>query len=310
MGIPVSFRFRGRSSPFAKRGGNKLLEKLFRILAFTLAVVASAVAQPTPTAQSVQIGFLSQGARVHGKFFPAPGPGLKPTLLMLPGWPGNPNDVANLGAGLPGFGVNMVMFNPRGMHASEGSFSFSNTLADIDAALAWLADGDVRRQFNIDPAKIALGGHSFGGGMAMVYAATHPSAPNRILGIAPADVGDTVNGLLNDPATQISMRKSFTIPGAMPVRIADIDGTFSQIKADGNRYWLHDAAPLLAGRSILLVGGWEDVVVTIDQTVLPFYRALKKGGTTDITFLTYHDGHQFVSVKERLSSDVSAWLKR
>lgn len=287
-----------------------LRRKLFGNLAFTLAVVVSAAAQPVPAAHSFQIDFLSQGTRVQGKVFPAPGAGLKPTLLMVPGWPGNPEDVTNLGAGLPGLGINMVMFNPRGMHASEGSFSFSNTLADIGAALAWLAREDVRRRFNIDPAKVALGGHSFGGGMAMVYAATHPSGPSQILGIAPADVGDTVNGLLNDPATQASMRKLLTTPGAVPVRVADFAGTIAQIKADGNPYWLKDAAPLLADRSILLVGGWEDVVVTIDQTVLPFYRALKKGGAGDVTFLTYHDGHQFVSVKKQLAFDVSVWLKR
>jgi pimeloyl-ACP methyl ester carboxylesterase len=228
---------------------------------------------------------------------------------MVPGWPGNPDDVANLGAGLSGSGVNMVMFNPRGMHASEGSFSFSNVLADIDAALAWLGLDDIRTRFNIDPAKIALGGHSMGGGLVMVYAGTHPSAPRRIIGVAPADVGQAVDDLLNNPATQASMRSLLTTPGAFPVRITDIQGTIAQIKADGNRYWLKDAAPKLTERSILLIGGWDDPTVTM-EAILPFYRALKRGGAPDVTFLSYHDGHQFAIAKQHVATDIANWLRR
>jgi pimeloyl-ACP methyl ester carboxylesterase len=261
--------------------------------------------QPGPA----QIDFLSQGARVHGKAFAAPGAGLKPTVLVVPGWPGNPDDVVALGESLPSLGVNMIMFNPRGMHASEGSFGFGNTLADIDAAFAWLAREDVQRRFNIDPARMALAGHSFRGGMAMVYGSSHPNL-RRLIAISPADLGETVNGLLNDPSTQSSMRQRLTAPGGFPVRVADLDATFQELKADGNRYGINETAPRVADRSILLIGGWEDQVVTVDQTILPYYRALKKAGAADVTFLVYHADHQFRSVKQKLASDIRDWLKR
>jgi hypothetical protein len=47
-------------------------------------------------------------------------------------------DVLGLGDLLARQGINVVMFNPRGMHASEGTFSFAHTVEDIGAALRWV----------------------------------------------------------------------------------------------------------------------------------------------------------------------------
>lgn len=276
-----------------------------------LPVLLSAVALCAAGQQSgpVEIEILSQGARVHGRVFPAPGAGLKPTLLMVPGWPGNPTDVLGLGELLPALGVNMVMFNPRGMHASEGSFSFGNTVADIGAALAWMGSEAVRQRFLVDPQRITLGGYSFGGGMAMVYAAKNPQI-RRLISISGSDVGEVVNGLLNDPAVASSYRETLARPGNSPVRIADFEAVRSELKATGNVYRLNETAPEVADRSILLVGGWEDSTVSIDRTVLPYYRALKGAKAQDATFLVYHADHRFGSVTKRLASDIKDWLSR
>jgi pimeloyl-ACP methyl ester carboxylesterase len=259
--------------------------------------------------QPVEIEFLSQDSHLHGRFFPAPGAGLKPTLLIVPGWPGNPSDVAGLGDFLPAFGINMVMFNPRGMLASEGSFGFGNTLSDIGAALDWLARSEVRQRFKIDPAKITLGGHSFGGGMACVYAAMDDRV-RRIISISGADPGEVADKMLNDPATAASYRKLLTTPGAFQVRVADFDAALEDIRATGTGYALRETAPRIADRSILLVGGWEDRNVTIEQTVLPYYRALKNAGAKDVRFLVYHADHQYSGVSRKLASDIRDWLTR
>jgi hypothetical protein len=43
---------------------------------------------------SVTIEFPSQESLVHGRVSPAGGEALHPTLRLVPGFPGNPNDVA------------------------------------------------------------------------------------------------------------------------------------------------------------------------------------------------------------------------
>ncbi len=291
-----------------------MLRTALRLLAVSAVLPWWAGGQQSPPAE---VRFFSGGAAVHGKFFPASGAGVKPTLLLVPGMPGNPNDVAGLGGLLPALGVNVMMFNPRGMWASEGSFSFANTIEDIGAALSWLATDDVRQRFRIDPARVTLGGHSFGGGMAMVYAARHPDV-RRLISIAGYDCGEMVGGLLAAPDAASARR---LIPdymqigggpstGGPPVRILDFDTAFEGVRRSGNVYNLRDTAPGLVDCSILLIGGWEDTVVTVDQTVLPFYRALKKAGAKDVTFLVYHSGHQFGQVGQRLASDIQHWLNR
>jgi len=42
--------------------------------------------------------------------------------------------------------------------------------------------------------------------------------------------------------------------------------------------------------------------------MLPLYRALKRAGAADVTFLVYHDGHSFGRIRARLAADIAAWL--
>ncbi len=265
--------------------------------------------QPGPVA----IEFPSHESSVHGRVFPAGGADLHPTLLLVPGWPGNANDVVGLGDSLPRQGINVVMFNPRGMWASEGSFSFANTLEDIGAALQWLDRVDVRQRFKIDPDKLTLGGHSYGGGMAMAYAAKDPRI-RKLISISPWDTGEFIRGLQSSPVKAEAFRKNLSARQApnSPVRIDNIwiEAAFRDLSKVENVYGLRDNVPNLADRSILLIGGWEDGNVTVDETVLPLYRALKRAQTADVTFLVYHADHRFGAVQERLASDIRAWLLR
>ena len=48
--------------------------------------------------------------------------------------------------------------------------------------------------------------------------------------------------------------------------------------------------------------------VTIDNMLLPFYRALKSAGATDVTFMVYHATHGFGSVRYRLTKDLCRWI--
>lgn len=59
------------------------------------------------------VGF--QVVRARGQFFPSVGDSSIGTLLLVPGWPGNPRDVLGLGAFLAERDINVLMFNPRGM---------------------------------------------------------------------------------------------------------------------------------------------------------------------------------------------------
>jgi pimeloyl-ACP methyl ester carboxylesterase len=258
--------------------------------------------------EPIPIEFLSEGLRVRGNFFSVAGEAPATTLLLVPGWPGNPQDVLGLGSLLASHGINVLMFNPRGFHQSEGTASFSNTLQDIRAGLQWLDQAQTQQRFHVDTARLALGGHSYGGGMAMAYAAADKRI-HRLISIAGSDFGELIREFQRNAAFAQSFRSMLlqTQSPQGPARF-DIETDLQELALHQDVYGLRENAGKLADRSILLIGGWEDSQVTIDQFMLPLYRALKHAGAADVTFQVYHDDHSFRRVRARLASDIVDWL--
>jgi pimeloyl-ACP methyl ester carboxylesterase len=262
--------------------------------------------------EPVSIEFISEGACVRGRFFSAVGMGTVTTLLLVPGWPGNPNDVLDLGALLAEQGINVCMFNPRGLHMSEGISSFANTLQDIGTAWQWLRQAGVQSQFAVDTTRLILGGYSYGGGMAMAYAA-RDSSVRRVISIAGNDHGEFAREMQRNAAFAEGIRHMLlsTLAPEGPARF-DVEAGIQELIDHQDVYGLRENAANLADRSILLIGGWEDEGVTIDQYLLPLYRALGNAGAAKVTFLVYHTDHEFsnVNVRQRLAYDIAAWLVR
>ncbi len=279
-------------------------------VAGVLAVLALPITAEAQQVQPVPVEFVSEGLRVHGNFFAAAGASPAYTLLLVPGWPGNPRDVLGLGALLASHQINVLMFNPRGLHQSEGTASFPNTLRDIGAALDWLRQPEVRRGFGVDTTKLALGGHSYGGGMAMAYAA-RDARIRRVISIAGNDHGEFIREFQRNPAFAQMIRSALERTHAPegPARF-DLDADLEEVATHQDVYGLRENAARLADRAILLIGGWEDVQATVDQYLLPLYRALKGAGAGDVTFLVYHDDHGFARARARLASDIRDWLLR
>jgi pimeloyl-ACP methyl ester carboxylesterase len=234
-----------------------------------------------------------------------------PTLLLLHGWPGSADDVLGLGALLSREGMTAVTFNPRGMHGSEGTASFAHALEDIGAALEWLRAPEVSKKFGVDTSRIVLAGHSWGGGLGLAYAARDKSV-RRIVSIAPNDHGEFVREYRRNAARAAAIDKMVaeTTGPAGPVRFDPKANGIAELSSHMDVYGLRENASRLADRDILIVGGWEDEAATVEQYLLPFYRALKRAGAAHVTFLVYHDGHNFVGVRERLASDIREWVLR
>jgi len=138
----------------------------------------------------------------------------------------------------------------------------------------------------------------------------------RLISISGGDAGEAAGELFADPSAARKMYSGIVhfgppSPGDVsPVRVVDFDAEVEALKKSGNIYNLQDTAPGVADRSILLIGAWEDTNVTVDHTVLPYYRALKKAKANDVTFLVYHTDHWYGSVSRHLASDIRQWLGR
>jgi len=275
---------------------------------FVQFLVLPAAAQE-PSSEPVQI--LSDGAALQARFYRAECDAMCPTLLLIPGFPGSERpDVLGLGERLSADGLHVLVVNPRGLHQSEGMMSFFHTLDDIGAAFDWLHDDAVIQRFGVDTTAVVLGGHSFGGGTTMAYAARDPRV-RAIVSVGGTDHGVLIRKYQRDAAFRERVRRlvQSALAPEGPAR-ADFDATWRDLSENQDIFGLQENAARLADRSILLIGGWEDRNVTMDEYMLPLYRSLREVGAEDVTFQVYHDNHGFGQVRERLANDVRSWVRQ
>jgi len=261
----------------------------------------------------ISVEFISEGAKVRGRFFAAVETDEPTTLLFIPGWSdpaGDPYDDLSLSALLAEKRINVCTFNPRGLHPSGGIHTHAGTLQDIGAALQWLRQAEVQKQFKVDTARLALGGYSYGGGMAMAYAAQDPSV-HRVISIAGNDHGEFAREIQrHTPKIESILRWLSSTYGPEGPARGDFEANIKDLIEHQDIYGLRENAANLADRSILMVSGWEDTGPTIDEYQLPLYRALKDAGAANVTFIVYHTDHNFSNVRQRLASDIADWLLR
>lgn len=257
----------------------------------------------------IPVEFVSQECKLRGRFYRALGEPPFPTILLLGGFPGNETDVLELGQGLSQHGVSTLTFNYCGTHQSEGTYSLRHTLEDIHAAWLYLHEEGVIRSFQINTGRLLVGGYSYGGGMALVYAVGHADI-KRVLSIAGTDHGELTRAYKRSPALAATIDATFEELKAPtgPVRFEG-KGAIEELTQDSAPYDLVLSAAALANRDILLIGGWDDLNVTIEHHVLPFYRALVDANAQKVQIVAFQDNHAFERSREGLAATVVRWVK-
>jgi len=262
----------------------------------------------TPMQRSTErISVESGGANVEGRIFLAPTETRVPTAIIVPGWPGNPDDVLGLGVFLSHRGVNAIIFNPRGLHNSGGESTFANTIDDIRAVVRWARSNG--SGYQIDKDLLFLGGYSYGGGMALAYASTDPTT-KWVFSIAGTDHAQLIRKYQQDQEFAAFLRTTLSSTAAPygPVRF-DVEAALAELSENQQVFGLRENAASLAERSLLLIGGWDDQNVTVDEYLLPFYRELRKEGASDVKFLVFHDDHEFANVRMQISQAILEWIQ-
>jgi uncharacterized protein len=259
---------------------------------------------------SIPIEFNCNNCKVHGKFFPAGGEPPFHTVLLLSGFPGEEDDCFELGQRLSPHGIHVMTFNYRGIYQSEGSFSFPNSIEDIQAAVDFLQQEEVGRKFKIDPARLVLGGPSHGGGAAIFYAADHPEM-ERVFSIAGNNWAAFARQIANDPAfgewAKISLVEEMTFP-AGPVHFVE-NATWESAILEMESYEMLHHIPELAKHDLLLIGGWDDPAIPIEHHMLPLYRALKAVDAPRVRIAALQDSHIFEHTRAELAQIVIDWIK-
>ena len=262
----------------------------------------------------VDITIDRNGVLLKGKFHAAEGTEFFPTVLLLQGFPGNETDVMGLGKLLSQSGINTLTFNYSGTFQSQGKSNFNNTQMDIKAAYEFLYNPENIKKFRIDTAFIFLGGWSYGGGMAVTYAIKHPEIKS-VFTLAGVDWGEYYEEYLRNPEFKkmIDATMSKLASSTEQIRL-EIEAMPDEITKGGiikldSAYFLRKSAPKLVKKDILIVGGWDDPQATVDQFILPLYRALKKEKAQNVQITAFQDNHFFSKSRAELAMVIIKWIK-
>lgn len=250
----------------------------------------------------------SGDASVRARFFAAQGGVPLATVLIVPGWEGDSSDASGMGALLAARRVNVLLINFRGVQQSAGRFTYANAVDDLGAAWRWLRDPTNRARYHLEPSKLILAGNSFGGGVAMVYAA-HDTTVTRVISIVGADHGVLARRLNADSGYRSALHRRLAEAEAPrgPVRF-EATATIEEVRRRERENDLVLLAPRFAHRAVLPVGAWDDMTAPLEREILPVYRALTAIEEVDATILAYPAGHSLDRQRDHIADDIVAWL--
>jgi dipeptidyl aminopeptidase/acylaminoacyl peptidase len=282
----------------------KQIKKLVIVLVIGI-ITGNAHSQITP----VQVDLYSNGNKLNADFYRASGDEKCPTFILLPGMPGGEGDIFGLGKKLSSSGINVLIFNFQGTHSSEGTNSMENSMEDVGAAHLFLTKKENIEKFNIDTSNIVVGGWSYGGAMALT-AAIYNTDIKRIISIAGADESVFARRFKSDQEYYkmfYQMMEELIYPKG-PIK-SDIDSAFDNWITNQDNYDQVKHADAIKDRDILLLGGWKDHNIVLEEHILPLYRKLQELNAESVKIQVFDTNHGFGNVREELADTIEKWIK-
>ena len=266
----------------------------------------AAVTDPVPDAAhptaNKQLLVPSDGVGMNALFLLASGGGAKPTLVLLHGLPGNERN-QDLAQAVRRAGWNVLTFTYRGAWGSPGRFSIAGALDDTAAAVAYLHRPEIAAKYNVDPARIVVGGHSMGAFAAAKYAAAHDDVMAVLLLDAwhpHADARD----FRGNAAKRAEAVAGLDDLGNSLVG-ADAESLVREVEQGGPDWDLLALAPKLAARPLLTV--WADRGIPESNKALA--DAIQAAGAKQLSAVHFPTDHPFSDHRIALSRAVVAWLE-
>lgn len=226
------------------------------------------------------------------------------------GCPGREGDLFDLGKKLSHNGINVLIFNFQGSWSSEGTFSFESSMQDVGSALEFLKQNNNIERFNIDTTNIVVSGHSYGGAMALTAALYNPNI-KRIISIAGTDESIFGRKIQTEPEFRkwfVQMLKDLEYPDG-PLRIDSESFIQYWVKHNDNYDPVRHCSKLV-NRDILLIGGWNDQDILLEEHILPLFRRLQELKAESAKIKVFETDHTFLNVREELNETLIDWIKK
>ena len=275
-------------------------------LLFSLALLSIAQISSAQEPESTGVIIPRDTYDLRGRLFEANGPGDAPIAVILHGIPGNESDVLGLGRRLSAAGIHVLVPNYSGTHGSGGEWIMSNDEGDVRAVLDYVNMSEIAARFNIDRDRVFLGGYSHGGGVALLYSAKHAHV-NDVFSIGGNDFGEWAGRLASD-ADFARVIDDVFISYADAGWVRPSAGADRELPGNVERYSVRGHASDLAGRNLLLIGGFDDRTTAIEDHLIPLYRALQRYGADNVRIAAFQDDHSFQQSKDQIAIELIDWI--
>lgn len=264
-------------------------------------IPAAIYSDPAPDAANpakmVVLHIPTHGVEINGVAYLPAGAGPHPAVILCHGLPGNEKNL-DLAQALRRAGWTVITFNYRGPWGSPGNFRFAQNLEDADAVLAYARDPANAAKLRIDPARIALAGHSMGGWVTALTAA-HDKG---LIGAVMISAGNI--GLLGDLPRPDAIKRMAdngveALAGTNPEAMAD------EIIANRDAFDFSKAAPRLADTRLLVLTSDDGLAYMSDALA----AGIRAEHGTRLTTLHVATDHGWSDKRIRLESEIIKWLE-
>jgi uncharacterized protein len=239
----------------------------------------------------------SHGAALYGVFYRAAGAGAHGTVVLLHGFPGfeQNEDLAQV---LRRAGWNALIFHYRGAWGSEGAFSFSHCVEDVQEVLKYLRTPVVAARLNADPQRLVLIGHSVGGVLAGVVAA----GDQQVIAVAMISAANRHLAMLQPGWAQQTIERYR--PEMGPLQGTTAPALVAELKAHAEQWDLVKLAPLWKPRPVLIVHS-DDMFAAESLAFAAVARASDPEHLTDVHLAS---DHVYSDARIALARAVLGWI--
>jgi pimeloyl-ACP methyl ester carboxylesterase len=240
---------------------------------------------------------------MNGVMFVAAGIDPHPTALLIHGLPGNEQNL-DLAQVLRRSGYNVLTFHFRGSWGSPGKFTLAGGVEDTEAAFSFLEAPATIAQFHIDPKRLIVVGHSYGGFTATRMATKHREIAGLIL-LAPWDPAESIEQFrVPAQALPSAAHKAFDDVEGRLGGVRDVD-LARELLAPGHDWRLESHAEALDRMPLLMVTATDD---SKDDQGEVLAAALNQAAASKFTTLRMTTDHPFSDHRIDLEETVTRWL--
>jgi pimeloyl-ACP methyl ester carboxylesterase len=265
------------------------------------AITTDPARDATHPAAMYQLTIPSHDASMFGVFYRAAGGDAHPTVLMLHGLPGFEQN-GDLAQTIRRAGWNVLIFHYRGAWGSGGTFSFSNCVEDVRAALEYLRLPENIARLGIDPHRLALIGHSMGGFLAAITS----QHDDTVLGAALISAWNP-GVFATNPSPQLDKQQLEEFRGDVgPLAGASPQGLLDEAKKNAAAWDLVGHASLWSSRPVLVVEA-DDFLHADDVALANSVRKSPGGQVTEVGMTT---DHGYSDHRIALAATLLGWLKQ